>query len=523
MVVSLATMSSRVLGLVRDLALAHVFGATHAMDAYTVAFRIPNLLRDLFAEGAMSSAFVPSFTRVLTLEGRAAAWRLGNLAITALLLITGGLALLGAVFAWPIVSFAAEGFAAVPGKLELAVSLARVMFPFLALVAVAVCFMGMLNSLHRFFIPAFSPAMFNIGTLATMAVLIPVLRGRGINPIYAVAVGTLVGGLGQIVVQWPVLRQEGFRYRPAIDFRHRALREVLSQMGPGTMALAAVQVNVLVNTMLATSQGEGAPSWLNFAFRVMYLPMGLFGLSIATAAVPTLARAAVDEDGAAMRATFSSAIRMMLVLNVPAAMGLVALATPIVELLFQHGSFTRQATVATAAALVFYAPGLIGYSVIKLAAPAFYALRDSRTPVAISALSVAVNVALNLVLVRLLGFRGLALGTTLSGLFNAALLLWRLATRMGGVDGRRVAVTFAKTLIAASVMAAAAWLAEHWLVGLLPSPSTAARLVRVGVSISTGVVVLAAAARLLRIAEFDEAWRSVLARVQGTRSSLRLN
>jgi putative peptidoglycan lipid II flippase len=518
-VISLATMASRVLGLVRDLALAYVFGASHAMDAYTVAFRIPNLLRDLFAEGAMSSAFVPTFTRVLTMEGRAAAWRLGNLVITALLLATGTVVALGMVFAWPLVGFAAAGFAAVPGKLELAVSLARVMLPFLTLVAVAVGCMGMLNSLHRFFIPAFSPAMFNIGTLATMAVLIPVCRARGIAPIYAVAVGTLVGGVGQVVVQWPALRKEGFRFRPVVDWRDPVLRHVLTLMGPGTMALAAVQINVLVNTMLATSQGEGAPSWLNFAFRIMYLPMGLFGLSIATAALPTLAGAAARGDRDGMRATLSSALRLMLMLNIPAALGLIALATPIVGLLFEHGSFTPQATAATAAALAFYAPGLVGYSALKLAAPAFYSLHDSRTPVVVGGASVAFNLAINLILVRTLGFRGLALGTTVSAIFNGATLLWLLRRRLGGVDGRRVGLTFVKVLAAAVFMAVVAWLAERSLAGVAPGPSLAARLVRVAGGICAGVAGLAAAARTLRIAEFDEALKAVRSRILPSRSA----
>jgi len=516
-VISIATMTSRALGLVRDLSLAHIFGATHDMDAYTVAFRIPNLLRDLFAEGAMSSAFVPTFTRLLTLDGRQAAWRLGNLVITALLLVTGALVALGLAFASPLVHFAAEGYASVPGKIELAVSLTRVMFPFLTLIAIAVGFMGMLNSLHRFFIPAFSPAMFNIGTLATMAVLIPVFRSNGIRPIYAVAVGTIVGGLGQVVVQWPALRREGFRYRPLVDVRDPGLREVLRLMGPGTMALAAVQFNVLVNTMLATSQGEGAASWLNFAFRVMYLPMGLFGLSIATAAIPSLSSAAARGDREGMRATLSSAMRMMLMLNVPATLGLIALAAPIVALLFEHGSFTPEATAGTAAALICYAPGLVGYSAIKLAVPAFYTLRDSRTPVIVGAISVAFNLALNLTLVRVLGFRGLALGTAASAIFNGLLLLWLLRSRLGGLDGRRVGTAFVKVSIAALVMAAVAWGTEHALATAIPSPSLLAKLVRVAGGIGAGVVALALAARALGIAEFNEAMRAVLSRFPAAR------
>jgi putative peptidoglycan lipid II flippase len=509
--IGLATATSRVLGLARDLALAWVFGAGHAMDAYVVAFRIPNLLRDLFAEGAMSSAFVPTFTRMLTLEGKAAAWRLGNLVITALLLATGMFVLLGMTFTWPLVTFVAGDYAAVPGKLELSVSLARVMFPFLTMIAVAVGFMGMLNSLRRFFVPAFSPAMFNIGTLATMAVLVPVFRASGIQPIYAVAIGTLVGGVGQVVVQWPILRREGFRFRPLIDFRDPALREVLTLMGPGTMALAAVQINVLINTMLATSQGEGAASWLNFSFRIMYLPIGLFGLSIATASIPTLSRHAAEDDREGMRRTISSALRMMMMLNVPATLGLVALATPIVTLLFEHGSFTAQATAGTAAALVFYAPGLVGYSAVKLVVPAFYALRDSRTPVVVGAVSVAFNIALNLALVRWLGFRGLALGTAGSALFNATVLLWLLRRRLGGIDGRRVGLAFAKVSIAAIVMAVAAWGVGRALEWAAPGSSFPLKLVRVGAAIGLGVGVLVLAARLLRIAEFEEAVRAVTA------------
>jgi putative peptidoglycan lipid II flippase len=508
-------MSSRALGLVRDLVLAHLFGASHEMDAYTVAFRFPNLFRDLFAEGAMSAAFVPTFTRVLTTEGKAAAWRLGNLVITALLVVTGAIAALGILFAWPIVGLAASDYAAVPGKLELAVSLARVMFPFLTLIAVAVGLMGMQNSLGRFFVPAFSPAMFNLGTLATMAVLVPVFRAHGVRAIYAVAIGTLAGGVGQVVVQWPGLRREGFRFRPRFDGRDRGLREVLTLMGPGTMALAAVQINILVNTMLATSQGEGAAASLNFAFRVMYLPIGIFGLSVATAAIPSLSRDAARGDPRGMRATFSSALRMMLVLNVPATVGLMALATPIVGLLFEHGSFTAGAAAGTAAALVCYAPGLIGYSTVKLAVPTFYALRDSRAPVLVGAVTVVVNAALSVLLVRVIGVPGLALGTALSSLFNAAGLLWLLRRRLGSIDGGRVLLATAKVTVAAIVMGLAAWAGERGMEWAVPGHATFAKLLQVAAGIGAGLAVLAAAARALRIAEFEEAARAVRSRLSG--------
>jgi putative peptidoglycan lipid II flippase len=518
-VIGLATMSSRLLGLVRDQVLAYVFAASHDMDAYLVAFRIPNLLRDLFAEGAMSAAFVPTFTRLLTLEGKPAAWRLGNLVVNALLLVTGTLVLVGIAFASPIARFAAPRYAEVPGQLALVVTLARLMFPFLTLVALAAACMGMLNSLRRFFVPSLSPAMFNVGMIATMGVMIPLLSARGVRPIFAAAIGTLVGGIGQVAVQWALLRREGYRYRPAVAFGDPAVREVIGLMVPGMVGLAAVQVNVLVNTMLATGQGVGAVSYLNYAFRLMYFPIGLFGLSIATAAVPALSRHAALDDRAAMRATLSSALRMMLMLNVPATVGLVVLATPIVALIFEHGHFTPRDTAGTVAALLAYAPGLVGYSAVKITVPTFYTLRDSRTPVLVSGVTVGLNLALNLVLVRWLGYQGLALGTAIAALVNAAVLLWLLRARLDGIDGRRLAVALLKILAASAAMAAAVWSVEGWLARTVPGPALMPRAVHVAASIGVGVGVLATTARALRISEFQEAVRTVAARLRGSRTN----
>ena len=493
-VISIATFTSRILGVVRETVLAFYFGASASMqmDAYNVAFRVPNLLRDLFAEGAMTAAFVPAFTRTLSERGREQAWRLGNQVINALLIITGALAVAGMVFAEPITrAITAEEFAQVPGKLQLTVELTRIMLPFLTTVAVAVAMMGMLNSLHRFFIPSLSPAMFNVATILSAVALIPVMRYFGLQPIVAIAIGTLLGGLGQILLQWPVLRREGFRYQPIVSFQDPALREVLRLMVPGAIGLGAVQINVLVNTYLASSQQPGAVSWLGYAFRLMYLPIGLFGVSIATAALPSISRYAVTDDLASIRATVSRGLRMILMLNVPATLGLIVLAEPIVSLLYERNRFSAADTVATAAALVCYAPGLLGYSAVKIASPTFYSLRDSRTPVVVSILSVAVNLGLNLALVRILGYAGLALGTALAAIFNAAMLLWLLARRLGGIDGRPVAVAAAKITVASILMAIAA---------------------RVFLGIGAGLVVLAASAKVLRVQEFDEVFRRLLRR-----------
>ena len=513
--ISVAVMASRVLGVAREMVLAAFFGAGLQMDAFNVAFRIPNLLRDLFAEGAMTSAFIPAFTRTLTTEGRDAAWRLGNLVINALLIITGSIVAIGIIFSVPITRAIAPSFAGTPGKLELTTELTRIMLPFLATVAVAVAMMGMLNSLRRFFIPALSPAMFNVATIFCAFTLIPIMPRLGLMPIVAIGIATVVGGLGQIVLQWPLLRREGFRYRAIIDFKDPKLLEVLRLMGPGTLGLAAVQINVFVNTYLATSQEEGAVSVLNYAFRIMYLPIGLFGVSIATAALPDIARRANEGDTAGMQRTISSALRMMLMLNVPATVGLIALAHPIVAVLLERGHFNAHNTLATTAALIFYAPGLLGYSAVKIASPSFYSLRDSRTPVIVSVIAVLANLTINLMLVRVMGYRGLALGTALAAMFNAGTLLWLLRRRLGGLDDRRVLIAFVKILAASIVMGAAARLTASWLAMWLPPTHVLSRAVELAAAIMVGLVVLVAAARLLRLAEFDDAFSRVLTRLRG--------
>ncbi len=512
--IGLATMASRLLGVAREMVLAARFGAGSGveMDAFNVAFRVPNLLRDLFAEGAMTAAFVPAFTRTLAVEGREAAWRLGNLVINALLVVTGIVVALGILFADPITRLMASGFGGTPGKLELTADLTMLMLPFLMTIAASLAMMGMLNSVRRFFIPALSPAMFNVATIASAVALAPMMPRFGLAPITGIAIGTLAGGLGQMLLQWPALHREGFRYRPVLDFRDPALRDVLRLMGPGTLGLAAVQINVFVNTFLATTQPQGAVSWLSYAFRLMYLPIGLFGVSIATAALPDIAERAAAGDVPGVRTALSRAFRMMLMLTVPATIGLMVLATPVVALLLERGRFTASDTAATAAALICYAPGLLAYSAVKITSPTFYALRDSRTPVLVSVGSVAVNLIVNLALVRAMGFRGLAAGTSLAAFFNAGLLLWLLRRRLSGVEGTRIAVAFAKILAASLVMGGVAHVTMMWAPGWFPGSSPALRGSHVAAAIAAGLLALVVGARVLRIEEFEQAFGLVLRR-----------
>jgi putative peptidoglycan lipid II flippase len=508
-----ATLTSRILGLLRDQVLAAIFGASNDMDAFIVAFRIPNLVRDLFAEGAMSAAFVPTFTRRLTLHGKDDAWRLGNNLLNALLIVTAALVVAGIVFARPLVTAYAVDFSRVPGKLELTILLTRLMLPFLTMVAVAAAVMGMLNSLHHYFVPALAPAMFNIATLVCAFALVPLMPSFGLPPIMAIAIAALLGGALQVLVQWPALWREGFRYRLVLDPRDPGLRQVLVLMGPGTIGLAATQVNLFVNTLLATSQGTGAVSWLSYAFRLMYLPIGLFGVSIATAALPAVSRYAAVGDEGGVRRTAAEAVAMMMVLNIPATLGLVTLADPIVRLLFERGHFTPSDTASTAAALRLYAVGLVGYATARIVSPVFYAIRQSRVPVIVSLCTIALNIAANFWLVRVMGFRGLALGTSLAMLVNGIALLLLLRHRLQGLEDRLLAITFGKVLVAALVMAAVSSGTLRLVAAALPAAGTLAQAIRLFAAIGAGLVALAAAARLLHIRQFDDAVATAKARL----------
>jgi putative peptidoglycan lipid II flippase len=511
--ISLATFASRILGLVRDQVQAALFATSPANDAFVLATRIPTLLRDLFAEGAMSAAFVPTFTRTLTTDGKAAAWRLGSQVINALLLVTGILVVLGMIFAAPIATFYGGDFAATPGKLELTIQLTRINMPFLLLVAVAAAYMGMLNALRRFFVPAMAPAMFNVIFIVSALALTPVLYRMGVPPIFSLTVGMLGGGLAQIATQWPAARREGYRHAWVLNPKDPRLREVLILMGPGTRGGAAAQINVFVNTILATGE-PGAVSALGYAFRFMYLPVGIFAVSVATAAIPQLARHAATQAFDEMRRTISWSLRMMLMLSVPATVGLMVLSTPIVALIYEHGEFKVQSEVMVAASLFFYAVGIVGYSVVKIAIPSFYSLRDARTPVIASVVTITGNILLNIWLHGMMGFRGLALGTGIAATVNAGILLFLLARRLGGLDGGRVLTSLAKITIASTVMGFAAYFTEAWLHDRFPARALWPHAIRVFGGISCGLATLALSAWLLRIEEFSQVIQRVLARVR---------
>ena len=511
--ISLATIISRVLGLVRETLLAALF-TRFQTDAFYAAFRIPNLLRDLFAEGAMSAAFVPTFTRILQRQGPQAAWRLASLVINVLVIVLGVIVLLGIFNAPWIVDMVAGGFRDEPGKSELTVLLTRIMLPFLLLVALAAVAMGMLNCHGKFFIPALAPAVFNLGSILAALSLYWLLPAYGIDPVVGMAIGVIIGGALQAVVQLPSLLKLGFRYGPGVSFHHPGLKKILLLLGPGTLGLAATQVNLLVNTLLASHQQQGAITWLTMAFRVMYLPIGIFGVAIASAALPTLSAHATHQRRGQLRDTLSSSLRLSLFFNVPASLGLICLSHPVVSLIYERGEFTAADTLETGWVLIYYAPGLAAYSAIKLMAPAFYALDKPRIPVLISAATLALSITANVLLIDSMGYRVLALVTSLAALLNAFLLYYWLQKTAGPLQTAEMVATFLKVLGASLVMAISTFHLHQWMAEVFLPVAVAGKALILALSVAAGVLIYALGCRLIGVPELDQALDSIRRRLR---------
>ncbi len=497
--VSALTLVSRLLGLVREQVFAALLGAGLHTDAFNVAFRIPNLLRDLFAEGALSAAFVPTYAKALHDGGRDAAHRLARRGLTVLALVMGLLVLAGILFAPQIVALLAPGYASVAGKVDLTVFLTRVMMPFLPLVSFAAVAMGMLNAEERFGMPAFSPAMFNV-----VSVLWGIgLWAAGFSP-QSVAlgwsVGTLLGGLAQLLVQVPALRQMGFAFRPEWAPADPGLRRIGALMAPATIGLAAVQINIFVNSYFASFE-PGAVSWLTYAFRILYLPIGIFGVAAGTVATAGLAKQAARGDLEGVRASLRRSLLFLAFVTLPATAGFLVLGRPIVRLLYERGRFGPDATEGTAAALAFYALGLVAYTSVKVLAPAFYALGTPRVPLLASGLAVLTNVVVNVALYERFGFRAVALGTALGAIANAAVLLVLFERRHGGVLRDGAAWRLARMGMGSVAMAAALVPVGSWLETVAGTEGLRAQLTTGLLPVVVGVVLYGALALGLRLPE----------------------
>lgn len=446
-------MVSRVLGLVREQVFAYLFGAGLVTDAFQIAFRIPNLLRDLFAEGSMSSALVPIYTKSRAERGEEHAWALVNKLVTVLGVTIVSLSVLGVFYASGIVSlFPLEND---PEKFALTTRLTQVMIPFLPTVMFAAIWMSVLNARSRFATPALAPALFNVIGIFSAFTICPLLPRYGIEPIYGMAIGVVLGGLGQWWIQVPALRREGYRYRFDFAWKDPELARIAGLMGLGAIAMAATQVNVVVNSFLALAEGDGAVSWLGYAFRLMQFPIGVFGVAIAQVTLTKVARATAATDLAEVRALVVRSLRMAVAITLPSAVGLAVFGYPIISVIYEHGQFTANDTRATAVALACYSVGLTAYSCNKVLVPVLYSLGRARLAVVSSVLAVAANIALCIVLVKPLGFAGLALGTSIGAYVNLTTLVVWVSRGAGGLEWGKLLRGIVIVLCSSGIMAGA--------------------------------------------------------------------
>jgi putative peptidoglycan lipid II flippase len=515
--VSIAVLASRVLGLVREQVFAGLFGAGFAFDAYVVAFRIPNLLRDLFAEGALSSAFVTVFTDYDQRLGHDQTWRLANNVIFCFTLLLSLLVLGGMIFSPDLVRVMAPEFGAVAGKLELTTLMTRIMFPFLVLVSLAALAMGILNTKGKFFLPSLASSFFNLGSVVAGVGLSLAAPRFGIAPIVGMAWGALVGGILQLAVQLPLLWRVGFRLYWVLDLKEPGLRRIIKLMIPAVVGLSATQINIFINTFYASSCGQGSVSWLNYAYRLFHLPMGLFGVALMVATLPLVSRHAANHDLGALREALQSSLTLALLVTLPAACGLIFLSQPIIALIYQHGHFTAFDTQQTAAALSLYALGLVAFAGVKIMVPVFYALDDTRIPVFGSFVTVAANLGMIHLTLASLQHRAIALSTSLSMILNFLFLAGVLYLKLGGYQVRSLGSNLIKVTGASVIMGLAVYwlhpLTAHWL-----GHGLAAQVLGLSGVICIGLALYVAMVSQLKIPEFQELMQHVRNRLRRERS-----
>lgn len=425
--------------------MAYFFGAGFATDAFVVAFRIPNLLRDMFAEGALSAAFIPIFKEKAVKESTDEAFKLANVVISAVLVVVGLIVLLGIVAAPAIVYLMAHGFTDSPDKFDLTVGMARVMMVYLLLVSLSALVMGMLNSFGRFGIPALSPAMFNLGTVLTVICLYRYYD----QSIYTLAIGVVVGGVGQVAVQLPSLLRIGYRFRFCLSLLDEGLKKVGRLLLPMIAGLSAGRVNILISTLLASFLMEGAMSYLSYAYRLMHLPLGVFAVALGTVALPKASEMVARGETTKLGRTYEEAIGANLFVVVPSAVFLAFMGREVIELIYQWGAFTAISSGRTTLALLHFSYGLIGFAAVRVTVAFFYAVKDSRRPMKASLIAVGVNLVLYYPMIRLLDFAGLAAATSIAGIVNFLLLLRWLPSTGIQVSMAHVGLKFFRILIAA--------------------------------------------------------------------------
>lgn len=501
-IIGIATFLSRIMGFVRDMVIAWFFGAGLLSDAFFVAFRIPNLLRRLFAEGSLSIAFVPVFTDYLTHDGRAEAFRMARSTLRMLAILLVVLTIAGVLSAPWIVRVVAPGFAG--AKFTLTVSLTRIMFPYIFFICLVALSMGILNTLGHFAAPALAPVFLNVAIIGAALFIAPHME----TPVAGLAIGVLIGGFLQLALQVPFLIKKGFRFWQKAPVYHPGVKRIGKLMGPAVFGAAVYQINILIGTLLASLLPEGSVSYLYYADRLVQFPLGIFAISMSVAVLPSLSRQAAAKNFTELADTFAYAIQLIFFITLPAMVGLIVLREPIVALLFQRGEFGAESTRLTAYALIFYSLGLWAFSAVRIVVSTFYSLQDTITPVKMASIAIIANILLSLLLMGPLSHGGLALATSLASMINFLLLVWALRRRLGGVNGQKIIESIGKSVICALIMGGILW----FLLGLFPLPPKAS-LVRLtgGVisGVAVGMVVYLLAAYTLRCPELKDIGRMV--------------
>lgn len=511
-VVSFATILSRVLGFARDMVIANIFGARMVTDAFFVAFAIPNMLRKLFGEGALSAAFVPVFTEQVEREGKKEAAKLAGAAYSAQCIVLACITLGGIILSPQIVWLMVPGFAKYAEKLATTVKLTQLMFPYLFLIGMAVVAMGVLNSLKRFAMPALSPAALNLAMIGAAYLIAPRLE----MPIMGLAVGVLIGGAAQLAMHVPHLKKEGMLSDLNLAIFHPRLKQIYRLMLPATAGMAVAEINMFVDRLLASFLPEGSVSYLYYGNHIVQFPLGVFGIAVGVAVLPVMSSQAAKKQYEQLKETFAFALRLVIFIMLPSMAAFFVLGKPMINVLFQRGQFSAQAADMTNIALFYYSIGLLSYAGVKVVAAAFYAVQDMSVPVKISIWSMIANVLLSVILMFPLKHGGLALATSISSTMNFALLALILRGRMGRMGGYKVAKSALKVSVASAVMAmAVGGLAARFFDDAAPLPSKAAFL---GLDIGLGIVLFLAICYLLRCDELaylsDFLKRRYIARVQ---------
>lgn len=502
-IVIIATIFCRILGLGREIAISNRFGAGIETDAFFIAFMIPNLLRSFLGEGALNSAFIPVFTDYLTNHDRKKAEYFASNILNILIIVLIIVVALGIWGAPLLINIIAIGFKSSTYKYELAVSLTRITFPYIGFVAVAALFMGILNSYNHFLVPALAPAMLNISVI-TFALALSFKYG-----IFAIAWGVILGGMGQALIQVPILIKNKIKYSFVVDFNDPGTKKLLKLLVPAMIGLAITQINVVVDRTLASTLVDGSVSALYYSNRLVQFPLGAFGIAISIAIFPTLSKQMAKNNIAEFKKSLLFGLRMLLFITVPSAVGLMVLKDSLIRLIYEHGIFSRTATTMASSALLYYSIGLFAYACVRLLTMSFYALKDTKTPVKIGIYMVFINIALDLILIRYLAHSGLALATSVAAILNLIILLKALQDKIGNLELKSQVLFLIKIIISSIFLGIICVLVNNYLGSTLDLSNKYNQTIQVMVSIFSGGMVYLISNYILGVKEVRNLKQSI--------------